>query len=70
MSQGKIPTYNTDRAGTMPRRKYYINGIIMPEYNRLIIKRLAVRYSGDMLIVKLSELQYCSLKTALEVLFD
>ena len=70
MSQGKIRTYNTDRVGTMPRHKYYINGIVMPKYNRLIIKRLAVRYSGDMLIVKLSELQYCSLKTALEVLFD
>lgn len=72
MSRGKrkIRTYNNDRIGTAPRCKYYINGIVMPEYCKLIIKRLAVRYSGDTLIVKLSELQYCSLKTALEVLFD
>lgn len=61
-------TIKPDHLGTAPRGKYYINGIVMPDYNKLIIKRLAVRYQGDTLIVKLSELQYCSLKTALEVL--
>lgn len=67
---GKIRTYKTDHIGTAPRCKYYINGSVMPEYNKLIIKRLAVRYSGDVLIEKLIELKYCSLKTALGVLFD
>lgn len=72
MNRGKrkIRTFNPDRIGTAPSCKYYINGIVMPEYCRLIIKRLAVRYSGDVLIEKLIELKYCSLKTALEVLFD
>lgn len=63
-------TIKPDRLETAPRGKYYINGIIMPKYNKLVIKRLAVRYHGDTLIVKLSELQYCSLKTALEVLTE
>lgn len=70
MSRRKIRTYSIDRIGTQPRGKYYINGITMPAYNKLIIKRLAVHYSGDVLIEKLIELKYCSLKTALEVLFD
>lgn len=67
---GKIRTYRNDRVGIAPRCKYYINGSVMPEYSKLIIRRLAVRYSGDVLIEKLIELKYCSLKTALEVLFD
>ena len=50
--------------------KYYISPILMPDYCKLIIKRLAVHYSGDMLIEKLIELKFCSLKTALEVLLD
>lgn len=63
-------TIKPDRIGTQPKPKYYINRIVMPPYCKLIIKRLAVRYSHDVLIVKLSELQFCSLKTALEVLFE
>lgn len=72
---GKIPTYKAERFSvsthlSKPRTKYYINPIVMPEYCKLIIKRLAVHYSGDVLIEKLIELKFCSLKTALEVLFD
>lgn len=67
---GKIPTYKIEQFGTKPKAKYYINPIVMPDYCKLIIKRLAVHYSGDMLIEKLIELKFCSLKTALEVLFD
>lgn len=67
---GKIPTYKKKRLDTQRRGKYYINPIVMPDYNKLVIKRLAVHYSRDQLIEKLIELKYCSLKTALEVLFD
>ena len=67
---GKIPTYKKERFCIEPRGTYYINAIVMPKYCKLIIKRLAVHYSGDMLIEKLIELKFCSLKTALEVLFD
>lgn len=67
---GKILTYKKERFYIEPRGKYYINAITMPKYCKLIIKRLAVHYSGDMLIEKLIELKFCSLKTALEVLFD
>lgn len=71
---GKIPTYAKQFSLSShvyePKAKYYINPIVMPDYCKLIIKRLAVHYSGDMLIEKLIELKFCSLKTALEVLFD
>lgn len=40
----------------------------MPKYNKLIIKRLAVRYEGEELTEKLDELLFCDLETALEVL--
>lgn len=71
---GKIPTYakrfSVSTHLNKPKAKYYISPIVMPDYCKLIIKRLAVHYSGDMLIEKLIELKFCSLKTALEVLFD
>lgn len=67
---GKIPTYKAERFLassylSKPRTKYYINPIVMPDYCKLIIKRLAVHYSGDALVEKLIELKFCSLKNCI-----
>lgn len=68
---GKFKMYSiSSHQTTQPRGKYYINKYVMPNYNKLIIKRLAVHYQGDTLVQRLSELKFCNLKTALDVLFD
>lgn len=65
---GKIPTYKKEQFGTKPKAKYYINPIVMPDYCKLIIKRLAVHYSGEELTKRLEALKFCSLDTAKEVI--
>ena len=65
---GKIPTYKKEQFGTKPKAKYYINPIVMPDYCKLIIKRLAEHYSGEELTKRLEALKFCSLDTAKEVI--
>lgn len=67
---GKIPTYKTDRLGVEPKQTYDNNAESMAAYHKKIILRLVRAYKGDVLREKLSELQFCSLETALEVLSE
>lgn len=57
-------------AVTPPRKIqiFYKSKEEMPKYNRLIIERLAVHFSGEDLERRLRDLQFCSYETAKEIL--
>lgn len=67
---GKIPTYKENRFGTEPKPKYDDNAKSMARYHKEVIFGLARNYKGKKLKEKLSELKFCSLETALEVLHE
>ena len=64
----KARAIKDERIGSEPKPKYDDNAATMAKYHRDIILALADRYKGAELDEKLSELSWCSLETAREVI--